>query len=122
MLTALFTHAPHGVAAKHVLSVVALGVFGTGLTFLLNLSIIRDVGATVASTVAYVMPIFSTLLGVLALGEPLTWYEPVGAAIIVFGRAGELLAVASDRRPASEREAGARRAALARGANHVRLR
>ena len=85
VLTAVFTHAPHGVAAKHVLSVVALGVFGTGLTFLLNLSIIRDVGATVASTVAYVMPIFSTLLGVLALGEPLTWYEPLGAAIIIAG-------------------------------------
>ncbi|MGH2885975.1 MAG: EamA family transporter, partial [Solirubrobacteraceae bacterium] len=62
-----------------------LGVFGTGLTFLLNLSIIRDVGATVASTVAYVMPIFSTLLGVVALGEPLAWYEPLGAAIIIAG-------------------------------------
>ncbi len=73
VLSAAFTHAPHGVAAKHVLSILALGVFGTGLTFLLNLSIIRDVGATVASTVAYVMPIFSTLLGVIALGEPLTW-------------------------------------------------
>jgi drug/metabolite transporter (DMT)-like permease len=85
ILTLLFTHAPHGLAAKHVLSVLALGVFGTGLTFVLNYSIIRDVGATVASTVAYVMPIVSTALGVIALGEPLRWYEPVGAAIIVVG-------------------------------------
>jgi drug/metabolite transporter (DMT)-like permease len=29
------------------------------------------------------MPIFSTLLGVVALGEPLTWYEPIGAAIVI---------------------------------------
>jgi drug/metabolite transporter (DMT)-like permease len=123
VLTAVFAHAPHGVAAKHVLSVVALGVFGTGLTFLLNLSIIRDVGATVASTVAYVMPIFSTLLGVMALGEPLTWYEPLGAAIIIAGAvlAGYSLSSVG-KPPASEREAGARRAALARGANHVRAR
>jgi drug/metabolite transporter (DMT)-like permease len=85
ILALLFTHAPHGLAAKHVLSVLALGVFGTGLTFLLNYSIIRDVGATVASTVAYVMPIVSTALGVIALGEPLRWYEPVGAAIIIAG-------------------------------------
>jgi drug/metabolite transporter (DMT)-like permease len=85
VLALLFTHAPHGLAAKHVLSVLALGVFGTGLTFVLNYSIIRDVGATVASTVAYVMPIVSTALGVVALGEPLRWYEPVGAAIIVVG-------------------------------------
>jgi drug/metabolite transporter (DMT)-like permease len=85
ILTLLFTHVPHGLAAKHVLSVLALGVFGTGLTFVLNYSIIRDVGATVASTVAYVMPIVSTALGVIALGEPLRWYEPVGAAVIVAG-------------------------------------
>jgi drug/metabolite transporter (DMT)-like permease len=85
ILTLLFTHVPHGLAAKHVLSVLALGVFGTGLTFVLNYSLIRDVGATVTSTVAYVMPIVSTLLGIIALGEPLRWYEPVGAAIIVLG-------------------------------------
>jgi drug/metabolite transporter (DMT)-like permease len=87
ILTPLFTSAPHALAAKHLLSVLALGVFGTGLTFMLNYSLIRDVGATVTSTVAYVMPIVSTLLGVALLGEPLRWYEPVGALIIVCGAA-----------------------------------
>jgi drug/metabolite transporter (DMT)-like permease len=85
ILTLLFTHAPHDLATKHVLSVLALGVFGTGLTFVLNYSLIRDVGATSTATVAYVIPIVSTLLGIVALGEPLRWYEPVGAAIIVVG-------------------------------------
>ncbi len=85
ILTLLFTHAPQNLAAKHVLSVLALGVFGTGLTFVLNYSLIRDVGATSTATVAYVIPIVSTLLGIVALGEPLRWYEPVGAAIIVVG-------------------------------------
>ena len=60
ILAPLFSPAPHGVAAKHVLSVLALGVFGTGLTFVLNYSLIRDVGATVTSTVTYVIPIVST--------------------------------------------------------------
>ena len=85
ILTPLFTSAPHGLAAKHVLSILALGVIGTGLTFMLNYSLIRDVGPTVTSTVAYVIPIVSTVLGVVALGEPVGWYEPVGAAIIVLG-------------------------------------
>lgn len=85
VLTLLFTHLPHGVAAKHMLSVAALGVFGTGLTFVLNYSLIRDVGATVTSTVAYTIPVVSTALGVIALGEPLRWYEPVGAAVVVLG-------------------------------------
>jgi drug/metabolite transporter (DMT)-like permease len=85
ILTGLLTKAPQGIQAKHVLSIAALGVLGTGLTFVLNYSLIRDVGATVASTVAYVIPIVSTVLGVVALGEPLTWYEPVGAAIVIWG-------------------------------------
>jgi drug/metabolite transporter (DMT)-like permease len=85
ILTLLFTRSPHELAAKHVLSVLALGVFGTGLTFVLNYSLIRDVGAGVTSTVAYAMPIVSTLLGVLALGEPVSWNQPIGAAVIVLG-------------------------------------
>jgi len=85
ILTAIFTHAPHHLAAKHVLSILTLGVFGTAFTFVLNYSLVRDVGATVTSTVAYAIPIVSTLLGIVALGEPLRWYEPVGAAIIVCG-------------------------------------
>jgi drug/metabolite transporter (DMT)-like permease len=87
VLALLFTHVPHGLATKHVLAVLALGVLGTGLTFMLGYSLMRDLGATVTSTVAYVMPIVSTLLGILALGEPLRWYEPVGAAIVVLGAA-----------------------------------
>lgn len=89
VITPLATSAPHGVATKHVLSILALGTLGTGLTFLLNYTLIRDVGATVTSTVAYVMPIVSTALGIVALGEPLAWYQPVGAVVIV---AGALLA------------------------------
>ncbi len=85
ILTLLFTGAPHGIGAKHVLSILALGAIGTGLTFLLNYSLIRDVGATVTSTVAYVMPIVSTVLGIAFLSEPLGWYEPIGAAVIVVG-------------------------------------
>ncbi|HTP22168.1 MAG TPA: EamA family transporter [Solirubrobacteraceae bacterium] len=54
-----------------MLSILALGVFGTGLTFVLNYSLIRHVGATVTSTVAYLIPVVSTVLGVIALGEPL---------------------------------------------------
>jgi drug/metabolite transporter (DMT)-like permease len=83
----LFARAPDGLGAKQVLAVLALGVFGTGLTFVLNYSLIRDVGATVASTVTYAIPIVSTLAGVLVLAEPLRWNQPVGAAMILAGAA-----------------------------------
>jgi drug/metabolite transporter (DMT)-like permease len=105
ILTALFSSAPHGVAAKHILSILALGVIGTGLTFVLNYSLIREVGATVTSTVTYVIPIVSTVLGVVALGEPLSWNQPAGAAVIVAGAA--LTAPRSTRRsPVRSRTSG----------------
>lgn len=110
VLTPVFTSAPHGVMAKQVASVLALGVFGTGLTFMLNYSLIRDVGATMTSTVAYVMPIVSTVLGILVLAEPLRWYEPVGAVVIIVGA---LLASANARVGTAEGEAGARPGATA---------
>jgi len=45
----------------------------------------RDAGATNASTVAYVIPLFATLAGVLFLQEHLTWNEPIGAVVVIAG-------------------------------------
>jgi len=66
---------------------VLLGALGTGLAYLLNYGIISAAGATIATTVGYVLPLVSVLAGFAVLGERLTWNEPVGAAIIVAGAA-----------------------------------
>jgi drug/metabolite transporter (DMT)-like permease len=71
--------------ARVVASVLALGALGTGLAFLLNYGLIRSLGAGTMSTVTYVVPVFATAAGVLVLGEHLTWYEPVGALVILAG-------------------------------------
>lgn len=57
------------------------------MAYVLNHGIIRAAGATVATTVTYVIPVVSTLAGILALHEPVTWNQPVGAAIVVLGAA-----------------------------------
>ena len=72
-------------SAVSVLSILALGAFGTGIAYVINYSIIREAGATNASLVTYVIPIFSTVLGVVVLGEALVWNEPVGAVVILVG-------------------------------------
>jgi drug/metabolite transporter (DMT)-like permease len=77
---------PTGVLAS-VLALGALGALGTGIAYILNYSIIRDAGATIASTVTYIIPIFSTLAGVIFLAERLTWYQPLGAVVILLGAA-----------------------------------
>jgi drug/metabolite transporter (DMT)-like permease len=70
-----------------VCCVVLLGALGTGLAYLLNYGIISAAGATIAATVAYVLPVVAVLAGIVVLGERLTWNEPVGTAIIVAGAA-----------------------------------
>ena len=66
-------------------SLLALGILGSGVAYALNYAIVRAAGATVASTVTYLIPVFSTVLGVVVLGEPLAWNQPVGAAILLTG-------------------------------------
>jgi drug/metabolite transporter (DMT)-like permease len=66
-------------------SILALGVMGSGIAYVLNFSIMRAAGATIASTVTYLVPVFATLLGVLVLSENLSWNQPTGAAILLVG-------------------------------------
>jgi drug/metabolite transporter (DMT)-like permease len=77
--------APTGLSLDVIGSVLALGVLGTGLAFAFHFRVIRLAGATTASTVTYLIPFFATLIGVIGLDEHLTWYQPVGAAIVLAG-------------------------------------
>lgn len=66
-------------------SLLALGVLGSGVAFALNYAIVRARGATAASTVTYLIPVFSTVLGAAVLGEALYWNQPAGAAVLLLG-------------------------------------
>lgn len=66
-----------------VLAVLTLGIVGTGLAFVLQFEVVREVGATVGATVTYVIPVVAVLLGVVFLHERLSVYQVVGAAIVL---------------------------------------
>ncbi|MFW5417399.1 DMT family transporter [Nocardiopsis sp. CNT-189] len=85
--TAVLDGAPARVPAGAVLAVAALGVFGTGLAYVLQYRIIADAGATVASTVTYLVPVVAVAAGTLLLGERLSWNEPAGTVLILLGAA-----------------------------------
>lgn len=68
-----------------IAAAVTLGAVNTGLAYLLYYSLIRDVGATSASMVTYLMPIVAVGLGIGLLGERVTWNLFVGAAIVIAG-------------------------------------
>jgi drug/metabolite transporter (DMT)-like permease len=79
------TGAPHRFPLDAILSMLALGAGGTGIAYVLNYDVIRRAGAQIASTVTYLVPLFSTVLGVVVLGERLSWNQPVGAAVVLLG-------------------------------------
>jgi drug/metabolite transporter (DMT)-like permease len=68
-----------------ILSIVALGVLGTGIAYILNYRLIADEGATTASTVTYLLPIVAVALGIIVLGEPISWTLFAGTALILLG-------------------------------------
>jgi drug/metabolite transporter (DMT)-like permease len=85
VISAVITSPPARLPLAAVLSVLALGAAGTGVAYILNYTIVRDAGAIVASTVTYVIPVFSTVAGVALLGERLTVGNAIGAPLIVAG-------------------------------------
>jgi drug/metabolite transporter (DMT)-like permease len=68
-----------------IAALVALGAFGTGIAFVLNYHVIRVVGVSTLATVTYLMPIVAVTMGFLVLGEEFSWYQPVGALIVLSG-------------------------------------
>jgi drug/metabolite transporter (DMT)-like permease len=87
-----------------LLAVIALGALGTGLAFMFQYDVVRAAGPVVGSTITYLIPIVSVLLGTLVLGEHLSW-SAVAGFVVVLGAA--LVINAPERRAESEPVASA---------------
>lgn len=87
-----------------VASMLVLGIFGTGVAYVLYFGLIRDLGATRASAVNYLVPVAALLISTILLRESSTWNMWLGVAVVLVGlavaenRAGTLLAA---RKPAT---------------------
>lgn len=58
--------------ATTIASVTILDLAGAGAVYVLNYQIITAEGATAASTVTYLLPVFAIILGVTVLSETIT--------------------------------------------------
>jgi drug/metabolite transporter (DMT)-like permease len=70
-----------------VASMLTLGILGTGLAYVLYYRLLAQVGSAIGSAVTYLSPIVGVILGLVVLGEQITWNEPIGALIVLFGAA-----------------------------------
>jgi drug/metabolite transporter (DMT)-like permease len=73
------------VTVEDVAAIAVLGIIGTGIAYVLNYQIIASEGATVASTVTYLVPVVAIVLGVLVLGETITAITLAGIALVLVG-------------------------------------
>lgn len=72
-----------GIAA----AVLALGLICTGVAYLIYFRLIHDVGPSSALTVAFLIPVFGVLWGVVFLGEPVTPPLIAGGLLVIAGTA-----------------------------------
>ena len=63
--------------------VLVLGLVGTGFAYTLQFDVVRGAGPVIGSTITYLIPVVSVLLGVFVLGETLGPWQLLGFAIVL---------------------------------------
>ncbi len=71
--------------AVAAVAVIMLGLFGTGIAYILYYKLVSEVGPTSTSFVTYLIPVFGVALGWLVLDERLGWNALVGALLVICG-------------------------------------
>jgi drug/metabolite transporter (DMT)-like permease len=85
-LPATVTGFSAGLPSPSVLwSVIALALVCTALAFTLFFRLIATVGPVRATVITFVNPAVAIVLGILVLGEPLTWGIVVGFPLVLLG-------------------------------------
>jgi drug/metabolite transporter (DMT)-like permease len=64
-----------------------LGIFGSGLAFVMAYYLIHEIGPTRTTMVTYLFPLGGVTLGVTFLNEQLTWQLVTGAILIIMSLA-----------------------------------
>lgn len=85
LLTPIVAWSPVDLQLPIVLSLLALGAFGTGLANIWNINVLRAWGPTNTATLTYITPVVGVILGVAFLQETLSWHEPIGALVVFLG-------------------------------------
>ena len=62
---------------------LVLGLVGTGFAYMLQFDVVRGAGPVIGSTITYLIPVVSVLLGVLVLGERLGPWQVVGFVVVL---------------------------------------
>jgi len=65
------------------IALLFLGIFGSGVAFVMAYYLIHEIGPTRTSMVTYLFPLGGVILGVAFLNETLSWQLVAGAVLII---------------------------------------
>lgn len=65
--------------------VIGLGLLGTGIAYILYYFIVAELGAVTAAGSTYIPPVVALAIGLLAVGEPLVWWDGLAVLFILAG-------------------------------------
>ncbi|MDF2492730.1 MAG: hypothetical protein K0Q58_1308 [Microbacterium sp.] len=85
LATPLVALSPIALDPVIVACLLVLGCVGTGVAYIWNQNVLRAWGPTRSSTVTYITPVVGVLLGIVVLGEQVSWNEPAGALLVFLG-------------------------------------
>jgi drug/metabolite transporter (DMT)-like permease len=66
-------------------ALIGLGVFGSGVAYLLNFYMIKQESAEFAVNVTYLVPVTAVVWGAVLLGEPISLHQIIGLLVIFLG-------------------------------------
>ena len=75
----------HHINPSAIWSIVALGIFSSGIAFAIFFILVDIIGVARASLVTYLNTAFAVVLGVIILGEPITTGIIIGLPLVLFG-------------------------------------
>ncbi|MGD8169508.1 DMT family transporter [Herbiconiux sp. P16] len=85
VLTPFVAIGPIALDLPITLSLLTLGIAGTGIAYFWYMNVLNAWGPTAASTVTYLTPVVGVALGIVLLGETLSWNAPLGALLVFLG-------------------------------------
>ena len=62
-----------------------LGIVGTGITYIMIQTLIKQAGASIASDTTYLILFVAIALGIIVIGEEINIWQIIGSSLILIG-------------------------------------
>ena len=72
-------------STESLMAAIGVGIFSTGLAYVILYYLVAHAGAVFTSTFCYIMPLFAILVSHLTLGDDLDWTHIAGVAVTLAG-------------------------------------